>query len=559
MNKYSNKELIKKICFDNFGENNIIVVHYCGSLAYGTSDNNSDADVIVITKSKIKINNVLRSDNSYQYCCVEGIDFFIIDYDNAIKMHKLDESTNLYMRVFSDSVLLLNDNLIYKNENYLEEFNKYSNFNVNDILIQYYGNILEYYRKLFYVRYPNTIKKREHHLFRFLDNFNYFLQNGNYNPIAFSENFSNLLVFKQAAKEGKVEYRALFENALKQLEKKVFDYYIEFTKMDTSLKNIRKNLIKKENGVTYFKMSKIGDSKQKEDLSVPSNCLGFGRIHHFKKQVDLNWIEDNLPAYPAFYALNLPYQDRINAQVFQISKCNLNCWYCFVPEELRSGSNKNSAWFTADELINLYNDEKEKSLVIDLSGGNPELVPEWTIEMMHSLLEKGISKSVYLWSDDSLTTNAFYKYLSDENIQFLINYKNYGKVCCFKGFDYDSFSFNTSLPKYAFYMQKELFRKYYSLGIDLYGYITLTTDNVDNIDIKIKNFIDYLQSIHKNLPLRVVPLKILVFKAMEHRLTIEKKRALINQEIVLKAWKNELNKRFNEEELKEKICCVKIY
>lgn len=554
-----NKEKIKDVLLESFGEDNIVLIHYCGSAVYNTADDQSDTDVIVITRSRINDINALKSDNSYQYVKIEDFDVFVVDFENAIRIHHLDESTNLYVRVFCDSVLTIGNNLIYKNDRYQMEYKQYINLKLEDRIVEYYSNILEYYRKLFYIRFPESIKKREYHIFRFLNNFDYYVKTGEYLPNADGQYNDAMLEFKNAAERKDTTYRSVFEIALNELTRKVLDYCFKVSNIEKALDGMRRKLVKHETDKKYFSISRIGDSKQSDDLSVPANCNGFGRIHHFRKLASPDWLEDYLPAYPAYKALGLPFQDDINAQVFQISVCNLNCWYCFVPEELRCGNNMNSKWMTTDELIELYCSESERPMVIDLSGGNPELVPEWVVEMMRSLKNKGIDNTVYLWSDDSLSTDAFFRFLSNDDIDILKSYKNYGKVCCFKGFDFDSFRFNSSLPKHYFFIQKEMFRRYYQMELDMYGYITITTNNVDNIEKKVSSFMDYLQSIHANLPLRVIPLKIMVFGAMEHRLDEEKRQALKNQDVVLNAWKNELERRFTSDQIGNRICDVNIY
>lgn len=554
-----NKEEIREILFDYLGEDNIVLIHYCGSAVYNTADNCSDTDIIVITKSKLSWINAIKSDNSYQYVNIKNLDVFVIDFESAIKIHDLDETTNLYMRVFSDSALTLNESLIFKNSLYAKEYAEYADMKIENRIVEYYSNVLEYFRKLFYVRFPNDIKKREYHIFRFLNNFDCFLKFGKYSPNSAGDYTTDMYEFKAAAERKDIAYRSAFETALNDLEQKVLNYCLSISNTERALDHMRRKLIKNETGKVYFSISRIADSKQSNDLSVPSNCNGFGRIHHFRKLASPDWVEDFLPAYPAYKSLGLPLQDDINAQVFQTSVCNLNCWYCFVPEELRCGNDVNSKWLTANQLVDMYWSETERPSVIDLSGGNPELVPEWVIEMMKSLESKGIADSVYLWSDDSLSTDAFFRYLNSDDIDYLKNYKNYGKVCCFKGFDFESFHFNSSLPQYCFFIQKEMFRKYYRMGLDLYGYITITTNNLDKIEAKVSSFMDYLQNINVNLPLRIVPLKIMVFGAMEHRLDAEKMQALKNQEAVLRVWKNELERRFTHDQLTQQVCDVNIY
>lgn len=71
-------------------------------------------------------------------------------------------------------------------------------------------------------------------------------------------------------------------------------------------------------------------SKQGEDFTVPPNCDGFGRIHHFRRRQVPPWPENPLPIDPAAKALGLGEIDTVEAQVFQNAICSWRCWYCFV-------------------------------------------------------------------------------------------------------------------------------------------------------------------------------------------------------------------------------------
>jgi uncharacterized Fe-S cluster-containing radical SAM superfamily protein len=295
-------------------------------------------------------------------------------------------------------------------------------------------------------------------------------------------------------------------------------------------------------------------------LTLPSNCGGFGRIRHFKRHIAEDWLYDPLPIDPACVALNLPKVDMIQTQVFQIASCNVNCWYCFVPENLKNAKPEMSNWFSTDEMLRLFVAEDFQAQIIDLSGGNPELVPEWIVSTMRTLERFGLSERIYLWSDDTLTTDYTFKFLSKNEIGYFSAYKNYGKVACFKGYDNTSFSFNTGLPNYLFDRQFEIFSRYVKLGIDIYGYITLTSPNNedDYISQHIGRFMDRLQIIHELLPLKIVPLKIAMFTPVKTRLNAVRKTALDNQVIAINAWRDELTKRFTKAQLETNIALIKL-
>src|SRR6266446_227090 len=76
-------------------------------------------------------------------------------------------------------------------------------------------------------------------------------------------------------------------------------------------------------------MTRYSGSKQEKDLTLGTNCYGFGRIHHFRQIQDPTWIPNPLPIVPASSYLNIPPQKLLLAQVFQLAVCNWRCWYCF--------------------------------------------------------------------------------------------------------------------------------------------------------------------------------------------------------------------------------------
>lgn len=287
------------------------------------------------------------------------------------------------------------------------------------------------------------------------------------------------------------------------------------------------------------------NSGQEEDLSVPPNCGGFGRVRHFVRTRDVNWPNNPLPLDPACRALKLPFQDKIRAQVFQNAVCNWRCWYCFVPFPLLDGRKAHSEMMSVGQLIDLWSAEWDRPRLIDLSGGQPEIVPEWILWTMRELSARNLDKDVYLWSDDNLSTDYFWTCLTNEDREFVRSYAMYGRVCCLKGFDAQSFSFNTSAGPEEYDRQFVLLRRLVELGLDLYCYVTLTTDDTVNVEAKISTFVDRLQSLDENLPLRTIPLKIEVFGPTETRLTPERTASLRNQCAAVDAWSNELERRYS--------------
>jgi hypothetical protein len=168
--------------------------------------------------------------------------------------------------------------------------------------------------------------------------------------------------------------------------------------------------------------------------------------------------------------------------------------------------------------------------------------------MMAELSARGLDQKVYLWSDDNLSNDYFWRFLSDEERELISRYENYSRVCCFKGFDAESFSFNTLAEPALFERQFALFRKLLTTGMDLYLYVTITTPSREGTKDGVCRFIDRLQSLDENLPLRTVPLEVEVFTPVTARLDDEKREALKNQWLAVEVWQRELEDRYSHEE-----------
>jgi uncharacterized Fe-S cluster-containing radical SAM superfamily protein len=260
------------------------------------------------------------------------------------------------------------------------------------------------------------------------------------------------------------------------------------------------------------------------------------------------WPDNPLPMLPAAYRLGMPAAQLGNAQVFQNASCNWRCWYCFVPFNLLAASEKHASWLTPDQLVGLYLSEEDRPLIIDCSGGQPDLVPEWVSWMMDALRKQGVATQVYLWSDDNLSTDYFWRYLTMAERLNIARYPLYGRVCCFKGYNDVSFAFNTKAAPDLFSRQFELFARLLSLGVDLYAYATFTTPSAAGLEKDMCRFVDQLQDIHPNLPLRLVPLRIEAFGVVRPRVQPVHERAIAIQEDAVTAWNDEIARRFSSSE-----------
>lgn len=257
-------------------------------------------------------------------------------------------------------------------------------------------------------------------------------------------------------------------------------------------------------------VSRVGGSAQEADITSPVNCGGIGRVRHFRRETAEGWPENFLPIDPAAAALDLPPAAMLEAQVFQNAACAWRCWYCFVPFELLGGHERRSEWITADDMVSRYAELEARPLVLDLSGGSPDLTPEWVPWTIEALERRGIADKTYLWSDDNLSADLVFEVLDDRQ-RALMARARYGRVCCFKGFDPESFAFNTGAEPASYDRQFERFARYLDIGLDLYAYVTFTGPVQEGVEEKVVRFHERLSALRTDLPRRTVPLRIEAF------------------------------------------------
>ena len=296
-------------------------------------------------------------------------------------------------------------------------------------------------------------------------------------------------------------------------------------------------------------ISRISGSEQEADSEGLVNCNGFGRVRNFLMSTPDGWPENPLPIAPACKALGIkPVPREMRSQIFQNAVCPWRCWYCYVPHDLLSGKRKNSEWLTAADLVRLYAGEQNRPLILILSGGSPDLVPEWTCWMMEELRKTDLAGSCYLWTNDNLSTTYVFEKLTSVEIDCLAHYRNYGRVCCFKGYDARSFSYNTRAPEGDYDRQFKIMGKLLNLGLDLYGYVTFTSPHTDRIETGVREFVRRLQDLDPNLPLRTVPLEIRVdYKPVKNRgISSEHEQSLRVQKEAVSVWNDEIKRSYPE-------------
>lgn len=323
---------------------------------------------------------------------------------------------------------------------------------------------------------------------------------------------------------------------------------------NTGLEILRDALFHKS--TKSIRLASLCNNAQSQDISNDILMNGYCRLHTFLETQKDSWLPDPLPTIPAARALKCLPEDVRNARVLQLSGCNIRCWYCFVDYQNLSPHNESSSFFSVDAILDALTSHAEQPMVLDLSGGNPALVPEWFLWSIQEIKKRKFSH-VYIWGDDNLTTDFFFTKLTKDDRKELVDFPFFGSVGCFKGFDEDSFRFNLGNPSMPFKRQFDIFQQLFSIGWDIYGYVTFTTPIASDIKRKVSCFVDMLQNIDHNLPMRVIPLEIKLYTPTTSRVGELHKKSLSIQYDVLHCWQEELHSRFPDELLKQDINDIK--
>lgn len=316
--------------------------------------------------------------------------------------------------------------------------------------------------------------------------------------------------------------------------------------MDRICEMLRKRIVDVEN--KKVKLTKFNDLNECMDNNCYVNCMGMGRLRRYKN-FSLFLDNQEKPQKRLLRGLNPSIND-FETQVFQIMGCNMRCWYCFVDRCVLAAREGYGEWMTISDMIELFLKENHLPYIIDLSGGQPDLVPEWCLWVMEEVEKRNLRDIIYIWMDDNLaTTHIMEKYLTQEQISYMANYPKHSRACCFKGYNEYTYRFNVGNKCLTLEEQVNNFRKLYNYGFDIYAYITLTgpKGSANRKDIEV--FISKIQDIHPKLPLRLIPIKIKEFTETAERINGIQIEALEEQYRAYDIWTEVMNERFSKEEM----------
>lgn len=255
------------------------------------------------------------------------------------------------------------------------------------------------------------------------------------------------------------------------------------------------------------------------------NCNGFGRVRSFSN-FSMHLQSDVLPRrkFNRLGSINGIY----SSQVFQVAVCDLHCWYCFVDKSNRSGASVTSRYMSPAELLDLCCEDGKYPDNIDISGGSPDLVPEFTIWMLEEIEKRGLKGKISVWVDSNLNGEYYEKCLSNSDLHYISQFPGFKFLCSLKGWNEESAYFNSGL-RGVFRQQIECLEFFSKNGMNLYIYLTLLSSNFPSEE-DLRKLFAQLYAINRDLPTYTIPLGIKPF----HAVSENAKASLLN------AWKMQI-------------------
>ncbi len=277
---------------------------------------------------------------------------------------------------------------------------------------------------------------------------------------------------------------------------------------------------------------------------------------------DIKKLEFQNPPYSAAYRLKGRLGNPIDysrAFVIQVAGCVYSCVFCYVPPEITASDLNFGKYFSVKEIIDYFlrtrKEFEEPINVIRISGGEATtIIPEIILDV-YSEIEK--IEGTYLWIDTNLSTTKYIEKL-ESDLRNIVQKRNVGVVGCFKGVCKKDFSILTGAKPRFYEKQFETAKLFLDWKSDFYVYLpALIYEN--NIEQKTREFIERLQRLNKNLPLRVEMLIIKKYPAATRNMELKAKEGRpipkTDQRMVFDLWYNKLLPEFYSKEMLNKFCC----
>jgi len=265
-------------------------------------------------------------------------------------------------------------------------------------------------------------------------------------------------------------------------------------------------------------------------------------------------LEFQNPPYSAAFRLGGDPREYNRTFTVQANGCTYECSYCFVPREINDPEKRLGDFFSAKQIMDIFEEAQEEFRnikVIRLSGGEvPSIIPEMILDVYYEIERRGLTTEVYLWIDTNLSIDKYLKQIENE-LKGVVQKNNVGVVGNIKsigngeiGKEY--FALITRSKPQFFKKQFELVDYWVNtLKADFYIYLTpIISETMQEIKQRLYCFAKRLRQININLPLRTEIIQIHPYgPALENSKKAAKEgRPLLwfNERIVFDLWYHEV-------------------
>jgi len=189
-----------------FRNNEILLVYYGGSNAYGKKTTNSDIDVIVVLddiKGSMHISNEEL-----------GIEYYVFGKEDYERKMTFESEVTPYLRVFNDDILAEVDP-IKIDESFKSKYEEYRTREFGTYIKRYIDSVIEYYQPFLS---EDALKKNMYHLYRIEDQVKNYQMNGNFQLSTDPGVTEKMMVFKENYKTQSILYLNELREILKYLK-----------------------------------------------------------------------------------------------------------------------------------------------------------------------------------------------------------------------------------------------------------------------------------------------------------------------------------------------------
>ena len=136
-------------------------------------------------------------------------------------------------------------------------------------------------------------------------------------------------------------------------------------------------------------LSKIPKAEVEGSTHAYINCEGYGMVRRSTTQrsdwPDIDILPNLVPS-----KLGITREEAETTQIFRLGACNFRCWYCFVDFRYLKSNPEYGDFMSVEKMVDLYQAQENAPKIIYLTGGQPDLAPEWTFWMMEELDRKSV-------------------------------------------------------------------------------------------------------------------------------------------------------------------------